>query len=143
MEQKIKKKSPRAAKRDRQVAGADGIRHETLFSVLTGVAAGLVNGLFGGGGGMIVVPMLVFLLKMQPKNAHATAILIILPLSVLSGLFYAAFGVFRWQAGLPVTAGVIVGGTLGALLLKKLSSKWVIIIFSVVMAAAGIKMLFF
>ena len=92
---------------------------------------------------MIVVPMLVFLLKLPPKNAHATAILIILPLSVLSGLFYAAFGSFRWQVGLPVTAGVIAGGILGALLLKKMSSEWVIIVFSVVMAAAGVKMLFF
>lgn len=116
---------------------------ENLYAALTGVLAGLANGLFGGGGGMIVVPMLVFLLKMPPKNAHATAILIILPLSLLSGLFYAAFGDFRWQVGLPVTVGVVIGGTLGALLLKKMSSKWVIIVFSAVMAAAGIKMLFF
>ncbi len=116
---------------------------DNAFSALTGALAGLANGLFGGGGGMIVVPMLVFLLKMKPKNAHATAILIILPLSLLSGLFYAAFGDFRWQAGLPVTVGVIIGGTLGALSLKKMSSKWVIIVFSVVMAAAGIKMLLF
>lgn len=116
---------------------------ENVYAVITGTLAGLCNGLFGGGGGMIVVPMLVFLLKLPPKNAHATAILIILPLSVLSGLFYAAFGSFRWQVGLPVTAGVIAGGILGALLLKKMSSEWVIIVFSVVMAAAGVKMLFF
>ena len=92
---------------------------------------------------MIVVPMLAFLLKMPSKNAHATAIFVILPLSLLSGLFYAAFGHFRWQVGLPVTVGVIAGGIAGALLLKKMSSKWVVILFSAVMAAAGVKMLFF
>ncbi len=118
-------------------------RHEKLYSALTGVLAGLCNGLFGGGGGMIVVPMLTFLLKMPEKNAHATAILIILPLSLLSGLFYAAFGSFDWRVGLPVTIGVTAGGVIGALLLKKLSSKWVVVIFSAVMAVAGAKMLFF
>lgn len=141
MRGKITKKTSKKSTEKR--AEQTSVVRENAFSALTGALAGLANGLFGGGGGMIVVPMLVFLLKMKPKNAHATAILIILPLSLLSGLFYAAFGDFRWQAGLPVTVGVIIGGTLGASLLKKMSSKWVLIVFSVVMAAAGMKMLLF
>lgn len=116
---------------------------KVIFAILTGAIAGLINGVFGGGGGMIVVPMLVLLLGCEPKKAHATAILIILPLSVVSGLFYAAFGNLDLSVAIPVGIGVICGGVLGALLLSKLSSKWIIIIFSVVMAAAGIKMLFF
>ena len=119
------------------------IRHEKTYSVLTGVFAGLVNGVFGGGGGMIVVPMLVYLLKKEPKVAHATAILLILPMSITSGLFYAAFGSFRAEAGIPVTIGVVAGGILGALLLGKMSSKFIVALFSAVMAAAGVKMLFF
>lgn len=119
------------------------IEHEKTYSVLTGVFAGLVNGVFGGGGGMIVVPMLVYLLKKEPKVAHATAILLILPMSITSGLFYAAFGSFRAEAGVPVTIGVVAGGILGALLLGKMSSKFIVALFSAVMAAAGVKMLFF
>ena len=114
-----------------------------FYAVLTGSIAGIINGLFGGGGGMIVVPMLVMLLKFVPQKAHATAILIILPLSIVSGLFYAAFGSFDVAVGIPVAIGVVFGGVLGALLLSKLSSKWTIIIFSIVMAAAGVKMLLF
>jgi len=114
-----------------------------LFAVLTGCVAGLVNGVFGGGGGMIVVPMLVMLLKCAPKKAHATTMLIILPLSLVSGLFYSAFGNLNLQVALPVTVGVVLGGTAGAFLLSKLSTRWVIIIFSVAMAAAGVKMLLF
>ena len=114
-----------------------------LFAIITGLIAGLVNGVFGGGGGMIVVPMLTNLLKCKQKLAHATAILIILPLSIVSGLFYAAFGDFNLRVGLPTGLGVIVGGIVGALLLKKLSSKIVVVLFSVLMAAAGVKMLFF
>ena len=114
-----------------------------LYAALTGVIAGLTNGVFGGGGGMIVVPMLIMLLKCDPKKAHATAILIILPLSLVSGLFYALFGNLNFQVFIPVSIGVVLGGAVGALLLSKLSNKWIIIIFSAVMAVAGVKMLFF
>jgi uncharacterized membrane protein YfcA len=113
------------------------------FAILTGLFAGVVNGVFGGGGGMIVVPMLVLLLKIPQNKAHATAILIILPLSIVSGLLYTAFGSLELSVALPVGGGVIAGGLVGAFLLSKLSSKWLTIVFSVVMMAAGIKMLFF
>ena len=116
---------------------------EKVLTVAGGVIAGLVNGLFGGGGGMIIVPLLLFICGYSAKNAHATAILLILPLSIVSGLFYAFFGSVQWSLALPISIGVTVGGVLGAFLLSKLSSKWIVIIFAVVMAIAGGKMLFF
>lgn len=114
-----------------------------LFAILAGTISGLINGVFGGGGGMIVVPMLIYLLGREQKKAHATAILIILPLSIVSGLFYAMFGSFKFKVGIPAGIGVIIGGIIGALALKKLSSKWVNIIFSLVMLGTGIKLTFF
>ncbi len=114
-----------------------------IYSILTGASAGFINGLFGGGGGMIVVPMLIKLLGREQKKAHATAILIILPLSILSGLLYASSGAFNLKVGFPVILGVVGGGIIGALALKKLSNQWVLIIFSVLMAGAGLKMLLF
>ncbi len=119
------------------------IKKERILSVMAGSLAGVINGLFGGGGGMIVVPFLTLLLNRNSQRAHATAILIILPLSIISALFYASFGSFDVGIGLPVLVGVVCGGVLGAFLLKKLSSKWVTGIFSIVMLAAGVKMLFF
>lgn len=92
---------------------------------------------------MVVVPMLTYLLKYKSKFAHATALLIILPLSIISGILYISFGNLKFSLALPVTIGVVAGGILGALLLSKLSSRWIVIIFSIVMAAAGVKMLFF
>ena len=114
-----------------------------MFSLVIGGVAGFLNGLFGGGGGMVVVPLLMWMLKFESKVAHATAILIILPLSITSGLFYASFGNLDVSVLLPAGVGVIGGGVAGAFLLKKLSSKWVVVIFSIVMAIAGAKMLFF
>ena len=116
---------------------------KNIIAISGGALAGFVNGLFGGGGGMIIVPLLTLVLGFNAKNAHATAILIILPLSLLSGLFYAYFGTLNYKIGIPVSIGVTIGGVIGALLLSKLSSKWVVIIFSAVMIAAGIKMIFF
>ena len=118
-------------------------KNSLWLAVFTGASAGIINGLFGGGGGMIVVPMLSSLLKFESKKAHATAILIILPLSIVSGIMYCIFGNFNISAGIPVTIGTIIGGAVGALLLAKLSNKWIVYIFCVIMAIAGGKMLFF
>lgn len=119
------------------------IKKDRVISALVGAVAGLINGLFGGGGGMIIVPALSLLLKRNAQRSHATAILIILPLSVLSGLFYASFGSFELRVGVPVLIGVTLGGGLGAFLLSKISCKWLVIIFTAVMMGAGVKMLFF
>lgn len=120
----------------------EGVKNKIVL-VCTGITAGLINGVFGGGGGMIVVPMLAFLVGLESKKAHATALIIILPVSIVSGLMYAVFGNFRLDIGIPVTVGVVAGGAAGAFLLKKLPPKWVVLIFAAVMLAAGVKMLFF
>ena len=113
------------------------------FEVLAGCLAGVINGLFGGGGGMIIVPCLKYLLKFETASAHATAIAVILPISVLSGVFYTAFGTVVAADLLFTSLGVIAGGIVGAGLLKKMSSVPLTVIFSIVMAVAGIKMLLF
>lgn len=116
---------------------------KSFLKILSGLSAGFINGLFGGGGGMVIVPSLRYMLGYKTNSAHATAIAVILPLSILSGVFYTAFGNFEWQPAVFCTIGVTAGGVLGAFLLKKLSSEPITVIFSVIMAIAGVKMLFF
>ena len=118
-------------------------KKEKILSIILGIITGAINGIFGGGGGMIVVPMLIWLMKYEEKIAHATAILLILPLSIVSGIFYAVFGNFDIKVGIPTGLGVVLGGAIGALLLSKLKSKTLGIIFSVIMLVAAVKMLFF
>ncbi len=129
--------------KEKQRVDEQNVKFKKIKYGVTGVLAGVANGLFGGGGGMIVVPMLVYVLKTEPKQAHATAIFLILPLCITSGIFYAIFGAFNVGMGIPTLVGVVVGGAIGALLLSKMSSKWVMVVFAVVMAVAGGKMLFF
>ncbi len=123
--------------------GVNKSKNYTLYACIAGGLAGFFNGLFGGGGGMIIVPMLIHLLDCPPKKAHATAILIILPLSFVSALLYLSFGALNLRIAIPTGIGVVLGGVAGALLLSKLSNKWTMIIFSVVMAIAGVKLLLF
>lgn len=111
--------------------------------ILGGIGIGFANGFFGGGGGMLCVPLLDKALKERTKVAHATAMLIILPISIASAVTYVSNGYFDLTLTLSVGGGVIAGGIIGALLLKKLNSGVIAIIFAVLMMAAGIKLAFF
>ena len=114
-----------------------------ILLIITGVFTGICNGLFGGGGGMVVVPMLVLLLKLVPQKAHATAIAIILPISLISAVISIINGQYKLDVGIPTGIGVVLGGIIGALALKKISNKNLVKIFAFVMLIAGVKLLFF
>ena len=116
---------------------------KNILLILLGGAIGAVNGLFGGGGGMIVVPLLALLLKENPKVCHATAIAIILPVSVVSALVYIFNKSIDWKLCLFVTLGVVIGGIVGAELLVKLRANWIKKLFAIVMLLSGIKLAFF
>ena len=111
-------------------------------AIVCGGAVGLANGLFGGGGGMIAVPMLQRT-GLAEKEAHATAILLILPVSLLSFFLYAWTGLYSFSVLIPTSLGVTAGGALGAWLLGKLPVKTVNILFAILQAAAGVFMVFF
>lgn len=108
-----------------------------------GLLVGFVNGFFGGGGGMLCVPLLEKALGEPTKKAHATAILIILPISVASAVTYLCGGYFSLSGTLSAGAGVIAGGVIGALLLKKLPSFAVGMVFAVMMIAVGVRLAIF
>ncbi|MEG1751651.1 MAG: sulfite exporter TauE/SafE family protein [Clostridia bacterium] len=109
-----------------------------VLTVICGCVIGFVNGFFGAGGGMICVPLLEKVLKLSNQTSHATAIGVILPISVISAIVYSQKVDVQNLNLLWVTAGVMVGGIVGALLLKKLSSKVVRLVFALVMLSAGI-----
>ncbi len=108
--------------------------------VLAGAIIGFINGFLGAGGGVLLVPFLHFVLKKETKVSHATAILVMLPISVASAIVYVAKGQFDFMQTLPVLIGSFVGGILGACLLKKLKSDIIVVIFSCVLIASGVYM---
>ena len=91
---------------------------------------------------MIVVPFLTAFAKKPPLAAHATAILIILPVSFVSAILYLVNGYFETELFAAVCAGVTFGGFLGARALNLLSGGEATLLFSAVMFAAGLRMIF-
>ncbi len=115
---------------------------KSLNRVFAGLLTGIINGLFGGGGGMVAVPLMKNLLGYDEKRAHATAILVIAPVCAASAVTYIINGYFAADVILPAAIGSVAGGLAGAELLDKLPEFWVNAVFLVVMLAAGLRMLF-
>ena len=106
------------------------------YYALLGLTAGILNGLFGAGGGVAVVPMLEKA-GIEPKKAHATSISIILPLSILSGVFYLLSGHIRLGQALSYVPLGLAGALLGAYLLKKISNDLLRRIFGVIIIVSA------
>ncbi len=92
---------------------------------------------------MLLVPMLEKVLKTPVKNSHATAIAIILPISLAGAITYIASGYFSALPVISTSVGCVGGGLVGALLLKKLPTSVVAIVFSILMLAVAVKLIFF
>ena len=77
--------------------------------ILIGFFAGIVSGLFASGGGMILVPAFMYLLKMNDVEARATSVICILPMVVTSGIFYYRNNNIDWKVGILCAIGGIIG----------------------------------
>ena len=113
---------------------------KNILRIICGGAVGAANSFFGGGGGMIAVPLLEKT-GISEKESHATAILLILPVSLLSFLFYYFRGNYDFSVLIPTAIGVTAGGTLGAKFLCKMSVKSVRVVFAILQLAAGISLI--
>ena len=112
-------------------------------SALAGGLAGLANGFFGGGGGMILVPLLVSKCGLDQREAFATSVAVILPLCVLSSAIYLFRGGLDLSIALPYLAGGLIGGFVSGKVFKNLNMDWLKKAFALLILYGGIKSLFF
>lgn len=110
--------------------------------ILVGLFAGIVSGLFAAGGGMIVVSALIHLFFLEDKKARATSVFAILPMVITSGVFYYGNDYMDWKLGIICAIGGMIGGYIGAKLLKKLPSKVLKIAFTGFLIYVSTKMIF-
>jgi len=115
---------------------------KSLKTTITGIVVGIANGLFGAGGGVLLVPALQKFFKLETKKSHATALAVIAPLSVISAAVYIWGVDVDWKAVLFVTLGGVPGGIVGAKLLNKLAGWWLNILFGAFLAVGAVRMLF-
>ena len=113
-----------------------------IIMVIVGLLAGVICGLFGTGGGMILVPAFVYILKIEPKRARATSLCCMLVMVITSSIFYYRSNYINWQAGLLCAIGGIFGGYIGAKILKKIPDYILKIVFICFLIYVSYNMLF-
>lgn len=91
---------------------------------LAGLLAGAANGCFGGGGGMVLSPLLRTWCRRDTKTALATCVAVMLPVCVTSAAVYALRGDFPWSEALPYLIGGAAGGFAGGRLFPRMASRW-------------------
>lgn len=117
-------------------------RNDILKKITIGLLAGVISGFFTSGGGMIVVPAFIYMLKIDDVKARATSLLCILPMVVTSGIIYWKNDLIDWRIGMMCAAGGIVGGIIGSKLLVKLSTTTLKIAFTIFLVYSAIRMIF-
>lgn len=102
--------------------------------VIIGLAAGILSGLIGVGGGIIIVPALVFFLGLTQKEASGTSLFILsMPVVILGVMNYWKAGQVNWKYGLVIAGTFLIGGYVGSKFAAKINPAVIKVIFGVIM----------
>jgi hypothetical protein len=112
---------------------------KTKQKLIIGLAAGLLNGLFGSGGGVVAVPLLERS-NIEQRKCHATSVVLIFVLSLVSTVMYALKGRLDYHSALDFVPAGLVGAVIGATLLKKVPNTHLRRIFGVIILASAVRL---
>ena len=99
-------------------------KNKTFGILLAGLAAGIVNGLFGAGGGMVLVPLLSLLTNLEDRQIFSASIAVILPICIVSLIATSLSGQIAWQPALPYLIGSAAGGLASGIWGHRIPTKW-------------------
>ena len=115
-----------------------------LILVVLGISAGVLSGMFGVGGGLIIVPALVFFIGMTQHEAQGTSLgLMLLPIGILAAWNYYKSGNLDVKAGLIIALAFVIGGYFGSKYALGIEEVMLKRIFGVFMLIVALKMMFF
>ncbi len=118
--------------------------HLILVLIIIGLAAGILGGLVGIGGGIVIVPALIYFLSFSQKEAQGTSLgILLLPIGILGVWQYYKAGYVDMRIVWLVAAGFLAGSYFGSKVALVLPQDTVKKIFAVLMIAVALKMLFF
>jgi uncharacterized protein len=108
----------------------------------SGLLVGLFSGLFGVGGGVILVPLLVLVFAVEQKRAQATSLVVVALAAVTGATTYSVGFSVVWEAIPFLIAGGLIGTWVGSALVVRIATKWLQLGFSVLLAAAAARLVF-
>ena len=92
--------------------------------IIAGICAGAVNGLFGAGGGMVLVPLLISVAKLEDDAVFPVSVSMILPICLVSLSYSLLQTPFAWETALPYLIGSALGGIGAGFLGKRIPTLW-------------------
>lgn len=116
---------------------------DILKLVGVGVLSGMINGFFGAGGGLLLVPLITYVGKDNTKKAHATTLVCVMFMCLASSIIYFVKKQVDFKLILVCGIGSLIGALIGTKLLKKLKNNVIDLLFSLVLIFAGICMIIF
>ena len=130
----------RSALSDTSAAAADGSAPGLVKAALVGLTAGFLSGLFGVGGGILLVPALVIVLKLGQKRAHGTSLAAVLPIAMSSLFGYAIEDKVDWPVAGLLALGAVGGAVLGTHILHRIPQRAVGWAFAFVLIATAVRL---
>ena len=124
--------------RHTNLEGGGFLRSKWKYAIAGGLA-GIANGLFGGGGGSVFVPLLTGYCKLDQRRAFATSVAVILPLCALSAGIYLFRGGLDLMTALPYLIGGTVGGWAGGKWFKGVKMLWLKRAFGLLLIYGGVR----
>ena len=110
--------------------------------VAIGVVSGLFAAMFGIGGGVVIVPLLILITKMPVRMAAATSLATLLLTSLMGVIRYSGSGHIDWVAALVIGTPAVVGVLIGIRFQKRLPAEWLILSFGLFVVVIGLKLVF-
>ncbi len=115
-----------------------------VILILIGLAAGILSGLVGVGGGILMVPALVLILGFTQKQAQGTSLgIMLLPVGILAVIQYYKQGYVNFQMVFIIAAAFVLGGFLGSKIALNISDEKMKKVFGLILMLVSLKMLFF
>lgn len=117
---------------------------QLLVAIPLGAAAGILSGMFGVGGGVIIVPALILILGFEPKTATGTSLAaLLLPVAVFAVISYAHAGHVNFRVAIPLAICLAIAAPFGAKIALSMSNKTLAQAFGVFLAVVALRLIAF
>ena len=116
-------------------------KHSLIGPSAAGGLAGVVNGIFGGAGGMVLIPALGLWTDVEPESLFPLSVSVMLPVCLLSLVLASRSAPLPWAEAMPYLLGSVAGGVLAGLFGKRVPTVWLHRVFGIMLLWGGVRYL--